>query len=250
MVGRFLLSGESSGMIDPFFVRRGAVARERTLPDPGIHEEAPMRRTAVLLSIGFLLLLPVQVAATGMMEHLAGKIVHRNDSPDMKMQKIERWVQDNVEYVSDSDLYGKNHVHYHPSVTIRKRKADCEDGALLIHSLAAYAGIPMERVRTVMGSRDTQGKQGGHAWTLYRREEDHAWIVVDWTRRRDAGPMGGRPFFWLTRGYGEFKIRAYLVVERLRPYRVGYVEIKGDAPVSRLGVPGELDRLLGTPVIQ
>jgi len=208
-----------------------------------------MAKTAVVLWVCALLLLPGQIQAMGMMERLAGKIVRRDDSLDMKMQKIEQWVQQNIAYVSDIDLYGKKHVHYHPSVTIRKRKADCEDGALLIHSLAAYAGIPMERVRTVMGSKDTQGIQGGHAWTLYRREEDHAWVVVDWTRRREAGPMGKRPLVWLTRGYGEFRIKAYLVVERLRPFRVGYVEIEGDAPVSRLGVPGELDRLLGTPAI-
>jgi predicted transglutaminase-like cysteine proteinase len=206
-----------------------------------------MRRSIIVLWAVAILLLPAQAFGTGMMERLAGKIVRSGDSHDTKMQKIEQWVQRNIQYVSDMELYGKNHAHYHPSVTIRNHKADCEDGALLIHSLAAYAGVPLERLRTVMGARDPQGLKSGHAWMLYRREEDRAWVVVDWTRSGNAGPMDQRPVLWLTPGYGRFWIKAYLTIQGLRPYRVGYVEIGGEARVSALGRPGELNRLLAAP---
>jgi len=194
-----------------------------------------------------LLLLPTRIPATGMMERLAGEIVRRNDSHDEKLHKIERWVRENVEYRSDELLYGRPHAHYHPSVTIRSRKADCEDGALLIHSLAGYAGIPLQRLRTVMGIRVGEEFEEGHAWTLYRRDGDHAWVVVDWTRRGGVRPMKRRPVLWLTPGYRDYTIKAYLEVQRLRPFKVVYVQIRGNAPVARLGLPGQLDRLLGAP---
>ena len=209
-----------------------------------------MKKPAIAIWAWLLLLLPTQVPAMGMMEHLAREIVRRDDTHDVKMRKIERWVRKNVEYRSDELLYGRPHAHYHPSVTIRSRQADCEDGALLIHSLAGYAGIPLERLRTVMGIRVGEKHEEGHAWTLYRRDGDRTWVVVDWTRRGAVQPLKRRPVLWLTPGYREYRITAYLVVQRLRPFKVSYVQVQGDAPVARLGLPRQLDRLLGVPPAQ
>jgi transglutaminase-like putative cysteine protease len=206
-----------------------------------------MKTATVVVWASALLLLPVGLPATGMMERLSGEIVRREDSHDVKMQKVERWVRENIEYRSDQTLYGRADAHYHPSVTIRSRKGDCEDGALLVHALAAYAGIPVERLRTVLGDRTAEGIREGHAWTLYRRAGDDAWVVVDWTRDDETVPMASRPVLWLTPGYRSYKIRAYLAIERLRPFKVSYVRIQGEVPVGRLGLPNQLDRLLDAP---
>ena len=192
-----------------------------------------------------LLLLPCSVLATGMMERLAEQIVKESDSCDRKMRKIENWVRENIEYVSDQGLFGREEATYHPSVTIRKGKADCEDGAFLTQSLAVYAGIPLGNVRTIIGTIDAGGGRTGHAWTLYKREEDDAWVVVDWTHGAMGRPMARRPAVFLAPDYREYRIMAYVVIRKKWPFRASYIQIAGDVPISRLGLPGELDRLLG-----
>lgn len=191
-----------------------------------------------------LLLLPCSVLATGMMERLAEQIVKESDSCDRKIRKIENWVRENIEYVSDQDLFGREEATYHPSVTIRKGKADCEDGALLTHSLAAYAGIPLDNVRTIIGTIDAGGGRTGHAWTLYKREEDGAWVVVDWTRKTRVPPISRRRAVFLDPDYRAYRIMAYVAIRNKWPFRASYVQIAGDVPIAGLGLPGELDRLL------
>ena len=203
-----------------------------------------MRKQVPVVVLIVCLLLPSSALAVGMMERLAEKIVRRSDSYDQKMRKIEDWVRENIEYVSDRELYGRDEASYHPSVTIRKGKADCEDGALLTQSLAAYAGIPLENIRTIIGMIQVGGKRSGHAWTLYKREQDGAWVVVDWTRKAKAQSMSRRPPLFLAPIYREYQILAYVFIRAKRPFRASYVQVTGDVPISGLGTPGELDRLL------
>ena len=68
-----------------------------------------------------------------------------------------------------------------PAVTYQRRTGDCEDGAFLVHSLMLNAGIPWNRIRTYGGLvRTGQGAEtGGHAWTVYRRESDDEWVILD-----------------------------------------------------------------------
>jgi len=190
------------------------------------------------------LLLPSSASAVGMMERLAEEIVRNSDSYDQRMQKVEDWVIENIEYVSDQSLFGREKATYHPSVTIRKGKANSEDGAFLTQSLAVYAGVPRKNVRTIIGMNDVRGKRSGHAWTLYKREEDGAWVVVDWTRGAQGHSMSNRPAVFLDPNYREYRILAYVVVQSKWPFRASYVQIAGDVPISQLGLPGELDRLL------
>lgn len=109
-------------------------------------------------------------------------IVEPGDTNDEKAFKIMRWVQDNIRYVSDVENYGQPEYWARPSLTIQKERGDCEDGAFLIHSLMLNASIPWERIRTYGGLVEAgQGAAGGgHGWTVYKRESDDEWIVVDW----------------------------------------------------------------------
>ena len=145
------------------------------------------------------LLIPGTSGAKGPMEKLSNKIMRAGDTNDEKMARVEAWVRANIEYVPDIVLYGKGDVAFHPSVTIRKGRADCEDGALLAQALAAYGGIPVNRVRTLF---TLHNPQEGHAWNLYKRESAGQWVPVDWTwdappdlDSRSAIP-GLMPFSW------------------------------------------------------
>jgi hypothetical protein len=63
-----------------------------------------------------------------------------------------------------------------PFETIRRKKGDCEDGAILMANMMINSGIPYWRIRLNAGM--VQG--GGHAYVTYLREEDNQWYVMDW----------------------------------------------------------------------
>jgi len=112
---------------------------------------------------------------------LAQKITNFSDSNDTKMFKIEQWVQQNIEYKTDSENYGQIEWWAYPIQTLQMGSGDCEDQAFLIHSLGLAAGVPPERLRTYGGLVfDPNGTApGGHGWTAYQRETDDRWIAMD-----------------------------------------------------------------------
>lgn len=115
-------------------------------------------------------------------ENLANRIVEPGDSNDVKAYKILMWVQDNIEYKSDIENYGRTEWWTTPMETLDRMSGDCEDGAFLIHSLMLNAGIPWDRIRTYGGEvfAGAGAATGGHGWTSYMRELDDVWVVLDW----------------------------------------------------------------------
>lgn len=166
--------------------------------------------------------------ATGQVEALARKVVSKEDTNDQKMAKIEKWVQENIKYVSDMKLYGKEDASYLPAVTIRKGQADCEDGAFLTQALAAYAGIPLDRVRTLFGQFGTREGVKGHAWTIYKRECDNEWVVTDWTDNRNKPILSARTPYSKDNLYQKMTLFAYLVIVNTHPLKADF--IKGRFP--------------------
>lgn len=193
-----------------------------------LHPMARGKKILIGLIIAVLAMPVGRVAATGMVEELASKIVSKNDTNDEKMFKIEKWVQDNIKYVSDIELYGREDAAYLPAVTIRKGKADCEDGAFLTQALAAYAGIPLDRVRTLFGRFGTPEGVKGHAWTVYMRESDNEWVVADWTDKKSKSPMRQRTPLSRDNLYSRIKLFAYLVIANTRPLKANF--IRGEFP--------------------
>jgi predicted transglutaminase-like cysteine proteinase len=182
-----------------------------------------MKKLLIMSFTVSVLLMTLMASATGMIESLSNKIVSRGDTNDEKMYKIEQWVQKNIEYVSDIKLYGREDASYFPAVTIRKRKADCEDGSFLIQTLAAYAGIPIDRVRTLFGKFNTKEGVKGHAWTVYLRETDNQWVVTDWTDKRVKPPISERMPMSTDPFYKRLKVFAYSIITKMRPLRAKFI---------------------------
>ncbi len=125
---------------------------------------------------------------------LAMQIVDPMDTDDVKMEKIQRWVVFNLEYMTDEDQYGYAELWVPPVMVLNTMKGDCEDGAFLIMSLALNAGVDPARLRLYGGFVDagTGAASGGHAWVSYRRESDDEWIAVDFSYYVDLRPMDYR----------------------------------------------------------
>ena len=125
---------------------------------------------------------------------LASSIVSLTDSDDTKMYKIEQWVINNIEYVSDIEQYKQSELWAYPTMTVNSYQGDCEDGAFLIHSLALNAGVDPNRLRTYGGIVTTSegSRTGGHAWTAYQRESDNEWIILDWCYWPTSEPLNER----------------------------------------------------------
>jgi predicted transglutaminase-like cysteine proteinase len=109
--------------------------------------------------------------------------VRSDDSNDIKMTKIARWVQSNITYISDDENYGVSEFWAPAIFTLLKGSGDCEDGAFLIASLALNSGVPSSRIRMYGGLVDAGAgaPSGGHGWIGYLREADNEWVAVDYS---------------------------------------------------------------------
>jgi predicted transglutaminase-like cysteine proteinase len=63
---------------------------------------------------------------------------------DDTLASVNRWVNRQITYVEDRDLFGKNDYWAGARKTLKLRKGDCEDMALLKMQMLAAAGIPRE----------------------------------------------------------------------------------------------------------
>lgn len=165
-------------------------------------------------------------------QSLANSIVSPNDPNDVKMFKIEQWVQENIEYISDIKNYGANELWAYPTMTLKKGSGDCKDGSFLIHSLALHAGVSYDQLRTYGGividySSGAGIGTGGHAWTAYQREIDNEWIILDWCYWAKDTPLEDRIVMADNHKYIDdyFYIEANKTVETPYVNKVRYAEI-------------------------
>ena len=102
-------------------------------------------------------------------------------TPDAKALALVRYVSNLLTYTSDSASgIGDRWTCALP--TLQRKYGDCEDGAILLHSLMLAAGIDPGRIRTAMGTVLTTALvEIGHAWVMYRRTTDEEWIPLEWT---------------------------------------------------------------------
>ena len=125
---------------------------------------------------------------------LAMSIVDPADSDDVKMEKIQRWVVNHIDYMTDEEQYGYSELWVPPVMVLTTGKGDCEDGAFLIMSLGLNAGVDPKRLRMYGGFVDAGpgAASGGHGWVAYRRESDNEWVAVDFSYYPDLRPMNLR----------------------------------------------------------
>ena len=125
---------------------------------------------------------------------LALTIVDRYDSDDVKIEKIQAWVVNNIEYMPDEVQYGYAELWVPPVMVLHTMKGDCEDGAFLIMSLGLNAGVNPSKLRMYGGFVDAGegASSGSHGWVAYRRESGNEWVAVDYSYYPDLRPMGDR----------------------------------------------------------
>lgn len=125
---------------------------------------------------------------------LAFTIVDRHDSDDIKLEKIQRWVVGNIEYMPDDVQYGVAELWVPPVMVLHTMKGDCEDGAFLIMSLGLNAGVNPSKLRMYGGFVDAGegAPSGSHGWVAYRRDSGNEWVAVDYSYYPDLRPMDER----------------------------------------------------------
>lgn len=95
---------------------------------------------------------------------------------DEKALNALKYVIKNVTYVADKTDYGYDEYWAMPYQTLKRKKGDCEDGAILLANIMVKSGIPYWKVRLSAG--DVKG--GGHCYVTYYSESKDMWVVLDW----------------------------------------------------------------------
>lgn len=112
----------------------------------------------------------------------------KGSSHDETISNIQKWVVKNVSYLGDDiNNYTMEYWQF-PFETLADKTGDCEDGSLLIASLALNCGVPSFRLRINAGmvQEAPTAPQGGHAYVSYLRECDNQWVVIDWCYFEDS----------------------------------------------------------------
>jgi len=175
----------------------------------------------IMLSLSLLMLLPIShLRAETTIERLVNKIVSQRDANDKKVYKIEKWVMRNIKYRSDKKQFNMNDRWTLPMETLQRKKGDCEDGSILIMSLAVTAGVPNERLRLYA---PIAMPNGWHASVAYRRESDDQWVWVEWTlsSTQSLGPIDAR--HTLSQGKNFLPIGYFLEVTSLNPFNMKWL---------------------------
>jgi len=113
---------------------------------------------------------------------------------DEKAMKCQKWVIDNIKYVSDKTQYGINEYWCYPSEILKTKKGDCDDGAILMANLMLASGIPYWKIRLTAGWVGTDiEKQEGHAYVTYFCDDLDYWVAMDWCYYPETTPVNTRP---------------------------------------------------------
>lgn len=109
-------------------------------------------------------------------------IVSSNEIDDYIAIDCLRWVIKNVKYTPDKTVYGFNEYWAYPYQTLKRRKGDCDDGAILLANMMVANGIPYWKVRINAGDvYDKKGNlAGGHAYVTYYCDKAKRWVCMDW----------------------------------------------------------------------
>ena len=108
--------------------------------------------------------------------HDANLPVISESSNDEVAYNCLMWVIDNIEYISDKTEYGYEEYWAYAYQVMKRKKDDCDGGAILLANMLLRNKVPYWRVRLVAG----QVNGGGHCYVAYCRETDNQFVVLDW----------------------------------------------------------------------
>lgn len=107
---------------------------------------------------------------------IAAKIQNKQKL-DEQMIEILKWVVYNIVYTGDTKQYSRGEYWAKAEETAISKKGDCEDGAILMYSLARIKGIPANRMFLWCGDM----KDVGHCCLFYKPTEyPFNWVYLDW----------------------------------------------------------------------
>ena len=109
------------------------------------------------------------------------------------------WVHDNIKYVKDNEEYGFSEFWAIPYQTLKHKRGDCEDGAILLANILLRSGVPYYRIRLNVG----KVSGGRHCYVTYCREFDNQFVVLDWCYFYKKDAVRLRPLHSEERAYYE-----------------------------------------------
>jgi len=117
----------------------------------------------------------------------------KGDTDDEKALNCLIWVIKNITYTPDKKEYGMDEYWAFPYQTLKRKKGDCEDGAILLANLMIKSGIPYYKIRISAGDVDDgKGNKGGHCYVTYYCEEKGYWVLCDWCYWQNLDPINKR----------------------------------------------------------
>ena len=106
-------------------------------------------------------------------------IIDEGDDDEKALQGL-KWVLQNITYTSDTSEYKNNEYWAYGYQTLKHKKGDCEDGAILLYDILRNAGIPAWKLRLSAGWVMLANKKVGHAYLTYYCEDTEKWVILDW----------------------------------------------------------------------
>lgn len=105
--------------------------------------------------------------------------------------RCQKFVVNTIKYVSDDEQNTCPEFWQFPFETLASKRADCEDGSILMASLMIVAGIPNYRVKVAAGyvQPEPTAPQGGHAYCIYLADMpngEQEFVIMDWCYYEDS----------------------------------------------------------------
>jgi len=125
---------------------------------------------------------------------------------DYVMHQILKWVKGNIAYKTDIVVHSKSEYWQTAEETLQLCTGDCEDGAILILTLAYWSNVPMCSLELTWG----RVVGGGHAYIVYTRFFDGVEVVLDWCYWYTSLIIKLRKWFGLEESYLELWGQAWV----------------------------------------
>lgn len=105
-----------------------------------------------------------------------------------------------IKYLSDKEDYGYPEYWAYGYQTMKRKKGDCEDGAILLHNILLKSGVPYWKLRITAGNVST-GE--GHCYLVYYVESLDRWVALDWCFFPNTRPVVEREDYKESKIYGD-----------------------------------------------
>lgn len=103
-----------------------------------------------------------------------------------------KWIIKNIKYNTDASEYKTVEFWAYPYQTLKHKKGDCEDGAILLYNILLRSGIPYWKLRLSAGWVKQGNGKVGHAYLTYYCEELGYWVLLDWCYWPNELPINQR----------------------------------------------------------